>query len=305
MNEHYYGTGRVRSLEARMLTPDQVARMAAADFESAFGVLSETTYADHLPKLKNAFNFEELLEMEERSLKDLIKKLAPENEIITAILKKHDYLNWKIQLRSSFSENKKPEDFPDKDLLVAVVKAYEQEKDPQVIDFILDKHYFAYLKNVCQASPSLLVKNMVNYQIDLINIKTLIRSQQLKKDKKFLAKALLEPGLIDKDTLLNLLDSSIQDVSSKLTYTEYFPEIAEGFARLAETGEAYLLEKQMDDFIIDQFRSAKYLNSGIEPIVGFYLAKQAEIKTIRFILISQSNYIGSNQIKERLMLSYV
>ncbi|MFH1347794.1 MAG: V-type ATPase subunit [Candidatus Margulisiibacteriota bacterium] len=306
MNNYYYGTGRVRSLEARMLAPDQVERMAAAaDFESAFGVLPETSYADHLPKLKHAFDFEELLELEEKSLKDLIKKLAPEDEIIAALLKKHDYLNWKILLRSSLSENKEIEDFPDKDLFAVVTKAYEEEKDPQVIDFILDKHYFAYLKKVCQASPSLLIKNMVNYQIDLINIKTLVRAQRLKKDKKFLAKALLEPGLIGKDTLLNLLDSSFQDISLRLNYTEYFPKIAGGFAKLAESGSAFLLEKQMDDFIIGQFRKAKYLSSGVEPIVGFYLAKEAEMKTIRFILISQSNYIGSEQIKERLRISYV
>ena len=145
---------------------------------------------------------------------------------------------------------------------------------------------------------------MVNYQIDLINIKTLIRAQQLKRDKKFLAKALLDKGTIDKDTFINLLDLSIQDISAKLSFTDYFPEIADGFAKLADHGSAALLEKQMDDFIIDQFRKAKYLNSGIEPITGFYLAKQAEMKTIRFILISQSNYVEPREIKERVRTSY-
>lgn len=306
MNEYYYGTARVRALEARMLNPDQVERMAAAaDFESAFGVLSETPYADHLPKLKNAFDWEELLELEEKSVKNLINKLAPENEIIAALLKKQDYLSWKIQLRSLLGGDKEVKDIPDKDLSTAVKKAYQEDQDPQIIDLILDKHYFNRLKNVCQASSSLLVKNMVNFQIDLINIKTLVRSQQLKRDKKFLAKALLEKGTIDHDTLLNLLDLSIQDIGVKLSFTEYFPKIAEGFSRLAESGSAALLEKQMDDFIIDQFRKAKYLNSGIEPIIGFYLAKKAEMKTIRFILISQSNDVEPVQIKERLRISYV
>ena len=99
MDEYYYGTGRIRALEARMLTSAQVARMAAAaDFESAFAVLSETPYAENLPKLKPAFDFEDLAELELLSLRKLKDYLAPENEIIFALFKKYDYLNSKILL---------------------------------------------------------------------------------------------------------------------------------------------------------------------------------------------------------------
>lgn len=331
MNEFYYGTGRVRALEARMLTQAQVARMAAAaDFESAFAVLSETPYAENLPKLKPAFDFEDLAELEFLSLKKLMDHLAPENEVIEALFRKYDYSNLKILLRSFFSQSKEIErhskagtisfeklklyvfegikDLDNKEIIEAIDLAkslYEQKKDPQSIDLSLDKHYYSYLKQVVNISPSPLIKGMVDHQIDLTNIKILLRAQELKKDKKNLEAALLEPGSIDKGLLLELYDKNAQDIVARLNFTPYFPYIAEGIEYFAKNKSFHLLEKRMDDYVIEQFRKAKYLSSGVEPLVGFYLAKEAEIKTLRFILICKKNQIESEQIKERLRVSYV
>ncbi|MEE8637460.1 MAG: V-type ATPase subunit [Candidatus Margulisiibacteriota bacterium] len=327
MNEHFYGVGRVRALEARMLTQAQIARMvAAADFESAFGVLSETPYAENLPKLEPAFDFEDLCDLELLSLKNLMDHLAPENETLKALFRRYDYLNLKILMRSYFSQFEGTKlyskagtisfdnlrlyifegikEIDDKEILEAIDDAkrlYEQNKDPQSLDLFLDKHYYSYLKQICQSSPSPLIKDMVDHQIDLTNIKTLLRAQGHKK----LEEALLEPGFIDKDILLDLPDKTPQEIISSLSFTIYFPEIAEGIEFFAKNKSFYLMEKLMDDFILNRFRKAKYLSSGIEPLVGFYLAKEAEIKTLRFILISKKNYIGSERIRERLRVSYV
>ena len=339
MNEYFYGVGRVRALEAKMLSSAQVARMAAAsDFQSAFGVLSETPYAEHLTKIKHPFDFEEICALELVSLKNLLDHLAlnhngsglaPQNEILNALFRKYDFLNLKILIRSYFSEQKETElyskagtiafeklklyvfegtkEIDQKEILDAVDVAksiYEQNKDPQAADIALDKQYFLFLKQVCDTSPSQLIKEMVQHQIDLTNIKILFRSHELKKDKKFLEGALLEPGLIGKDILLELHDKSPQDISSRLSFTPYFPALAEGIEYFSKNKSFYVLEKLADNYILNQFRKAKYLSSGIEPLIGFYLAKEAEIKTVRFILICKRTRIGSEQIKKRLRVSY-
>jgi V/A-type H+-transporting ATPase subunit C len=340
MDEYHYGVGRIRSLEARMLTPSQLARMAAAaDFEESFGVLSETTYSDNLPKLKEPFDFEELCELELLSLKELMDHLAlnhrdsglaPGSEILNALFRKYDYLNLKILIRSYFSQKKEIElparagtvgfdnlrlyvfegmdEVDNQEILEAIDAAkssYEQNRDPLRLDIILDKHYFSRLKQRVGASPSPLIQNLVDHQIDLNNIKTVLRAQELKKDKEFLGTVLLDPGLIDKDILVDLHDKNPQDIILRLSFTPYFPGIAEGIEYYAKNRSFYLLEKLMDNYVIDQFRKAKYISSGIEPLVGFCLAKESEVKTLRFILISKKNYIESEQIKERLRASYV
>lgn len=305
MEDYNYSVGRVRALEARMLTAAQLARMAAApSLEAAFAVLTETPYAENLPKLKTPFDFEELCVLELASLKNLMDYLAPQNKILAALFKKHDYLTIKIYVRNFFLQKpKETYETNDKKLLEIIDKAkteYKQNKDPQNVDILLDKHYFSYLKQICSNSPSPLIRNLVNHKIDLTNIKTLLRTQEHKK----LETALLEPGFIDKDILVEIHGKSLPDIASRLNFTPYFPGIAAGLEYYDKNKSFYLLEKSIDDYIINQFRKAKYLSSGIEPLVGFYLAKEAEIKTIRFILICKKNHIESKLITERLRVSY-
>ncbi len=321
MDEHYYGVGRIRTLEARLLTPGQIERMADAyDFEAAFGVLSETVYAEILPRLKSPFDFEELCQLELVSLKNLMDRIAPENAMIQALLRKYDYLNLKILLRiffkgseaaATFSEASTIpleklklyvfeglRDMDEKEIIEAIDAAkssYEQDKDPANLDILLDKHYFSYLKRTADLSPSLLIPEMVNHKIDLINLKTVLRGQ---------GRALLDPGYIDKDILLDLRGKSGADIIARLSFTEYFPDIAAGLEHFDRHGSFYLLEKSMDDFILERFRKAKYLTSGEEPLVGFILAKETELKTLRFIMISKKNRIRAERIRERLRTGY-
>ncbi|MBU1026657.1 MAG: V-type ATPase subunit [Candidatus Margulisbacteria bacterium] len=326
-DEYNYGVARIRALEARMLTPAQTARMSAApDFQSAFAVLSETTYSEKLPRLKIPFDFEELFELELISLKQLFDRLAPANELITALFKKYDFLNLKTIMRDFILNDKNPgkysragtidpaklnlfvfegiRDFEDKNIVKAVeqIKAgLDKNTDAQLVDNILDKSYYKYLKHTYQTCPSPLVQNLANHIIDLINIKIVLRTKELNQLKEFL----LEPGLIDKDILIGLFEKSGQDIITKLSYTPYLPALASGLEYLGKNNSFYLLEKLMDNFTVSQFKTAKYISSGIEPLVGFYLAKENEIKTLRFILISQKSNISTEQIKERLRLSYV
>ncbi|MEA3493377.1 MAG: V-type ATPase subunit [Candidatus Margulisiibacteriota bacterium] len=206
MDKFYYGVARIRALEARLVTPPQLERMAVADdFETAFNILSETPYAETLPKLKHPFDFEELFELEKKALVKLMNKLAPGNEIIQALVEDN----------------------------------------------------YSALKNA--SSP--LIRQMANNKIGLEKVRT-----SLRKGEKPM------PGME-----FDFLDLSLP---------------------------IHLIEKEIDNFIVEKFRKAKYVNSGVEPLVGFYMAKQAEIKTLRFMFICKQNYVKNEQIKERLRVSY-
>ena len=195
MDEHYYGVGRIRTLETRLLTPGQTERMANAyDFEAAFGVLSETIYAEILPRLKSPFDFEDLCQLELVSLKNLMDRLAPENETVKALFRKYDHLNLKILLRSLQQKTEdisiysragtipferlklyvfeNLRDLDEKEIIEVIDAAktnYEQDKDPANLDILLDKHYSSYLKRVTDPSPSDLIKELVNHII--INVR--------------------------------------------------------------------------------------------------------------------------------------
>ena len=293
MDKYYYSVGRVRALEARLVSAEQLARMsAAADFSSAFAVLSETSYAENLPQLKHPFDFEELAELERHSLKKLLDYLAPGNEIIQILLKKDNYLNAKILLKKGEVDTK---NIDDKQLIEAINKA-KAASSPQSIEMILDQSYYFQLKQILTQSSSSLIRNLIKHILDLKNIKILLRSPG--------TKTFLEPGSIDRDVLASLSGKGAPEIATSLNYTPYFPFITEGMEYFEKNKSIHLLEKLMDDYILQEFRKAKYFNSGIEPLVGFYLAKENEIKTVRFILIGKKNHVDSEQIRGRLRASY-
>lgn len=253
-NSYQYGIGRARSLEAHLLTSQQIERMAGAEgFEVAFAVLSETPYAETLPRLKNAFDFEELVNLELINLEELLLKLSLNNPAITSLFAKRIY-----------------------------------ETSP----FEVDKQYFANLKMACEKSQSPLIKNFIKHKIDAINIKSVVRS----RSKEELRAAFIPGGLFDLSLILSLFGKSLEEIINRLGSSPYFPTI--------KVNTLHQLEQAFDNFIINEFKRAKYLASGLEPLVGFYLAKEVELKTIRFILICKKNHVQNKEIADRVRVSY-
>ncbi|OGC05194.1 hypothetical protein A2276_04565 [candidate division WOR-1 bacterium RIFOXYA12_FULL_43_27] len=251
--QYHYGVGRVRSLEARLLTSAQLERMSQAEsFEAALAVLAETPYSETLTELKQAFDPEELYQLEWMKLKKLLRGLSLGHPFIAALLNK-----------------------------------------PAGSDTKLEQEYYGRLKKAGRATGSALIYNWILFRIDLINLKTLLRLREQKKEKEAFLKSMLEPGSIDRETLLGLFDKSEAELAAQLAYTNYAPDITKALA-----------SRKLDDFCVGRLKRAKYLNSGLEPLVGFYLAKESELRAIRFLLIGKKNFIGSEDLSSRIGTVY-
>ena len=253
-NSYQYGIGRVRALEAYLMTKQQIERMAGSEsFEATFAVLSETPYAETLPRLKTAFDFEELVKLEFIALEDLLLKLSFNHPVIASLFAKRIYTT---------------------------------------SPFEVDKQYFANLRKACKTTQSPLIKNFIKHMIDSVNLKNLLRS----RSKEELFSAFIPGGLLDRDLILSLSGKSLDEIISRLEFSPYFPAIKVSFP--------HLFERQLDNFMINEFKRAKYLASGLDPLVGFFLAKENELKTIRFILICKKNSVVSKEINERVRINY-
>lgn len=307
----YYGVARLRALETHLLNADQINRLAqAADFEAAFSVLAETKYAEHLHGIKHPFSCEELCDLERSALKNLLTSLAPGNAILYALYLKYDYSNAKLFLKEGKPErlfilgNFDPEkirkyaqegmrELEDRNLIAAIDRA----KIDNETDLTLDRYYYRFIRELFQKSPSPLLKRYAEAKIDLTNLKIILRCQLINKnpDKLFLA-----PALIGNDLLASLTGKKPEEIAARLYHLPYFPFLSGGLESFSRTGSLGILEKNMDDYILSCFKRAKYVCSGLEPIVAYYLAKENEISTLRFILICKRNSVAPEIIKERV-----
>lgn len=61
----------------------------------------------------------------------------------------------------------------------------------------------------------------------------------------------------------------------------------------------------MDNYLIELIKPSLTINFGPEPLFSYVLAKEAEIKILRIIMVSKLNKLSPDAIRERLRDLYV
>ncbi len=330
-NKYAYSVGRTRALETKLLDRSKIDRMIEAEnADAVLRVLSETEYGDLIAEIKSAEEFEEMLYTGLKRMYSVAKSFYPDPELVDLFTLKYDFHNIKVLLKSKLSDQGADELLIDLGNIADVVSKLMKEdiseiskklpedyvravertlgefntsKDPQIIDACLDVEMFALMHEFASQSNFLL--ELLKMQIDLANIKMLIRSKKLDKSKRFVGYALLENGSLPKDDLLKVYDRSLDAMISELCKSEYGEIIAEGAEHYEKEGSLLLFEKLFDDMIMEHVKKARYVAFGLEPLAGYIIAKENEIRLIRMILMGNLNEIPSEQVKRIMREGYV
>ena len=147
--------------------------------------------------------------------------------------------------------------------------------------------------------------SFLRHFIDLANIKLFLRMINLGRPKDDLAKMLFIGGYIGRDSFLKIYDEPLYMFISNFRYTDYAEAVREGTEYFQRQNSFLRLERKIDDYLIGFLKQAKYITFGPEPILAYYLAKQNEIKLIRWVIIGKLNDLPKEEILERLNDTYV
>lgn len=322
---------RLRVLETRLLDKAKIDRMIDSNSaEEAIKVLQETEYANIMSEVKRAEDYENMLSSELKRVYHEMYSMSPSKALIDIMSIKYDYHNIKVILKAMFLQKdfshmlipvgmidvNKLKVFIDtnslsdlnpimRSAIEEAINDFNAKKDPQMIDVILDKAMFNQMSEIAKALDDKFTINYVKSLIDLTNVKTLLRVKKQNKGREFLLSIIIDGGSIDKDTLVGLLTDAVENVSSKLAYTNYAEVLKEGVEDYSATGSASLLEKLVDNYIMDLMKNAKMIPFGGEPLLAYIYAKETEIKVIRIIMVGKLNNIAGEVIRERLRDVYV
>lgn len=322
---------RVRVLETRLLDKAKIDRMIdSSSAEDALKVLQETEYANVMSKVKRAEDYEIILSAELKRIYHEVYDMSPVKELVSIMSIKYDYHNVKVILKGMFLQK----DFSD--MLIAVgavdptklkvlietnsfadlnptmrkaveevIEDFNSKKDPQRIDIILDRYMFEEMKQISKELKDSFAEKYVRSLIDLTNVKSLLRVKKQNKGREFLLSVVIDNGFIDKDTLLALLNDATENIASKLSHTNYGDVLKNGIDEYSRSESAGLLEKLVDNYIMDMMKDAKMIPFGGEPLLAYIYAKETEIKVIRIIMVGKLNNIAEEVIRERLRDIYV
>lgn len=326
-----YAVSRIRAIERKLLDRAKLDRMIEARTpEDALKVLVEADYGYASPETNAAYEYEKILYEESRKVYRLLKEVAPEPDIFNMFFLTGDYHNIRVILKAEFSgqeinekilmesgiftsgrmkeiiKDRTLSDLPPvmKSAVEECIDLFNRTGDPQAVDIILDRASFKHMKEIASMSENSFLKELATIMIDLVNMKIFLRVKNLKKPWDFLEKVLISGGRIDIRLYTDKLESSVDNFSEALRYTPYGALVEESLHSYKATGSLTQFEKLSDNFIISFVKKAKYVNFGIEPLVGYLIAKENEIKNIRIIMVGKINNIPNEIIRERLRETY-
>jgi len=330
-NKYLYSVTRIRALETKLLDKAKIERMIEAkNADEIIKILYETEYASSISEMKGVDDYETVLSKELSKTYELLREISPVPELTNLFLFRYDIHNLKTLLKSSYlgeennellsdigtiptqrlKEMVKEKEFRDLDPMIRecveeVVGEFTVNPDPQLIDVTLDKCLYNLMYKTALNNKSNFLMEYISTQIDLINIKSLVRVKSMGYGRDFLKKVILSNGKLDYAFFNDIFDESLETLIDRLAFKDYGKVVEEGITNYIKTKSLTKFEKLSDDFIFELAKKGKYVAFGIEPLVGYLMAKENESKIIRMIMVGKINEIPNELIRERLRDVYV
>jgi len=332
-----YASGRLRVLETRLLNRNAILRLLEADSaQEVIRLLSEGEYGSAFSGISSPIDFDIGLKIELRRTYALIDELSHDPDLTNIFRAKWDFHNLKVLLKASYLEefntgfdgiisdlgliqletlkltvmpesDKKAEAVPNyiMNALNSARSQYESSQNPKFIDTIIDNHCHSFMFERAEEYSNKFLCGYLRAVADLNNIRNFIRVKMLNENIRLLDSILLPYGSIDKKVFIGHFDDTIESFASSLSNTPYSDVITEGIRKWTDEHSLAVYEKLADNFLINYIKPVKYIIFGIEPLIGYLLAKEHEIKLIRIIMTGKINDLPTEIINERLRDTYV
>ncbi len=316
-----FSIGSVRAKEVSLLTNTDIEQLLACkNISELCSSLNSKGYGD-------GQTVDEILENHTKSMWEYLKNIAPSMDIFIPFYYQNDAHNLKVVLKGIMSdrkyshllitpctiddntlknavENRKLSLLPDW-LSESADKAYNilaHTGDAKMCDAIIDKAVMEKLISSANKYKSDFIKNYFNTLVFYSNIKIALRSSRTGSSKDYLQNALCDVDGFRKDLIINSALKGIESLIDELSkFNEYDCNTAIEKYKKSPSN----LEKFVDNKLIKLAKeSCKTVSEGIEPIIGYFLACEAEKKVINIIASGIRTATDKDIIRERLREIY-
>jgi len=315
-------TAVVRSLEAQLLSRASFVDMAgAADFESAADMLSSGPYGTG-QKVKNIAQAEQLLTEKRTELRSLFTQLIIDEDLIEPLSTREDFANMRLALRRKLTEKPLGKDYSNEGSVPAeqfeeifeqenyaplpehmqqaierAVLAYYQNKDIRQIDYALDAAHAEYKIKKALELENKFILELFRMQIDLINIRSMLRLKFTESENR---DVFLAGGYVEHGRLKQAIDAGYEAIGQMFFATPYYEVVESGCSYLSSQKSFLRLEYNCEEHLQGYLRTAFGITSGHQPIIGYLLIKECEIRRLRIILTAKANSLDKRLILDRL-----
>lgn len=324
-SDYAYITGKIRQLENGLPNETDLERMIdAPNAQAAFEVLNDTDYASQLLNVEYD-NYYKVLRDNWREFRKMLKDAVPDQRLLDILYLREDFNNLKIVLkhfyrdmplkeaRTTDSGSVSLDDWvshfdPDisnnlepkwVEVIDLIIRYLSSDVNSQEIDHIVDRVYMrTYMKWAKKFKNEFIIR-MASIEIDVMNIKALIRAKRLKRSSEWLLKQLARGGTISIDEIVSWLEMDqqeyMQQFQHRLPYTIY-KEIEKG----QQNGVTEVIEHALYTWRRKYVSRARYVAYGPEPVVRYFYAKIRAMVNIRVVMSGKINNINSEELRKRI-----
>lgn len=328
--EYAFPCSIIRANEKKILSKVNMTKIIEAKtVQQAMNILNEFGYGDG-KELENQRDFDRDLKSALKEAYELVLSVAPSKEELELFLYPNDYHNVKVIIKSEslnmdpshllldtghIEKEKMLEMMRERNFIFMSVTMKEginealdvfaKGHDPQEIDIILDKACYKDMYEKALQIGNEFIMNYVKLCIDIMNVTTFVRLREIKKPWSFYQKIFLPGGSISEKILVTSWEEAYNQVAEKLTPFGFKNLLVDGTNQVTVDGKYTTFEKIADDMRLKFVKDAKFVSFGVEPLVGYLIAKEMETKNLRIALTGKISDVPVEKIQERLRDTYV
>ena len=329
--EYGYACARIRELEKTLLNQETLDKMLEAkDLDNALKIVSESSADEYIFENTQDTSIDNhLTGILSKTIK-IIKDISPYPYLSELVNWKYDFHNLKVILKSKLLTKKETLPTYDignikQDLLEAAVldgkyqvvsmlierfikqaeEEYAKSEDTQLIESLLDKGYYETIFKLLKELNQPFLYYFYKKEVDLKNIMTACRCKIRNIKKSKLSEFLIKYGNFSTQKILGIYENSVHSWPNYFQKTDYSELVENGVKYWQEEGSLLELERLIDNYILDLLKIGKYNSFGLESIVGYYYAKEFDIKNMRILLNGKRYHLPKDIIKNILRNCYV
>lgn len=329
-DEFIFADAYIGCYVSKLMGWQDLVRLAnCGDLNAAQSILMEFDYSE--PKDQTEFNVESFIRHEQTKLYERVFSNLNGREEMAPFLYPYDYHNIKVCLKSELMGIAPDESImaPNgnvdwlsvvamvrdrnymqmrpvmKDAVQEVLDLYGRSGDPQEIDLVLDRACYKDMALGAAETGSGFITDLVRMKIDTLNLKTFARLKTMGRPWSFFKKAFIPEGVLTEDFFISNYEDSMNQFAEKLIHPGLKAAVSEGGRMIDETGRFTLYEKMLDNAFMEENKKARFFVTGIEPIAGYWFAKDMEIDNVRITLNGLKIHSAPEEILEFLRQPYV
>lgn len=319
--KYTYAVARIRALEVSLFSDAFIEQLLAC--KSADQVLQsviEKGWGD----MDTEHDAEAVFKREEEKVWEVIRDTAPDMSVFDVLSYPKLYHNLKAAVKEVYAGVNNPAMFYD-DCAVSgeemrqivenrefsrlpgnmsrtaqeALEALLHTGDGQLCDIIVDRAALDAIEEAGKRSGEPIIEDYADTTVAIADIKIAVRSQKTGKSADFMRNAMAECDSLSLDQLIRAALAGEEEIARYLEGTSY----SGGADALRESPSAF--ERWCDNRMTETLRPQKYETFSVGPLLGYLVARQNEIKTVRIILTGKQNGFSDEAIRERIRDMYV